>query len=721
MSPVCSFPQHHAIRNFLFLATLLAAVLLMSVPAAVNAQEVNDDPAAELKVMEVKGDFVKLDLPEDKSAADAVVKGATGKIYRGERKASVGATKITVIEDGYVVGKLTRGSAKTGDVVRMIVAKSKTKKTEKSKSKKPALFVIPEEELNTPIDQATLQKHLMELHASERMLSEMQYPQLRNLYSRRFEDEHASEIKSAFGEDFEAMQQWLNENRVIKEELFNAIDSENDNVERALQIFAEIKKEFPEKIVPYSSLAIASSVVWDGRRGVYDYQRHQKRAKASLPEEQMDSAEGFQYLVDAEPFMEGRILYVPWEFLKHVVNHYTPKEERLWAAEMYYPKRQDFAKCYHDVPYDHLMLETQSKQGKLNDHEYTLSNLKKYGGVCAHQADFASRVGKSIGIPAEYVRGPGTFGSYHAWVMWIELKSITKKSIKFSLESYGRYNDDLYYVGELQDPQTGRWVTDRLLELRLHTVGQNAVAKRHSDLIMKSYPTIVSEAKLETKDQIELLRQIIGLCPGNELAWQSLAELSTKFVAEDDKRNRRKMLDIIDSMFTNFGNFPDFTWKLFEPITAFETDPDRRHNLYNRLLSQYLKAERPDLAMEARLRLTDHLLDDGDKLVAIEGLAKTILALPHEARYVPKMLDRIDAICESEPELAMHRADFYAQFLPKIPKYRGTTPSKFCLQMFERAIKLFEAESKPELAAGAKKELADIKSGEALKRERKKR
>ena len=237
---------------------------------------------------------------------------------------------------------------------------------------------------------------------------------------------------------------------------------------------------------------------------------------------------------------------------------------------------------------------------------------------------------------------------------------------------------------------------------------------------MQGYPTIVAEAKLETEDQIELLRKIIGLSPGNEAAWKTLAKLSTDFVAED-KRNRKKMLDIIDSMFNNFSNFPDFTWTLFESITAFETDPDRRHKLFNRLLAQYLKAERPDLAMQARLRLTDHLLDDGNKTVAIEGLAKTILALPHEARYVPKMLDRIDAICEGEPELAMHRADFYAQFLPKIPKYRGSTPSKFCVQMFERAIKLFKEESKPALAAGAEKELEDIKSGAALSRDRKKR
>ena len=84
------------------------------------------------------------------------------------------------------------------------------------------------------------------------------------------------------------------------------------------------------------------------------------------------------------------------------------------------------------------------------------------------QADYAARVGKSIGVPAEYVRGESNSGGLHAWVMWVELRTVTKTSIVFSLQSHGRYRTDHYYVGTLQDPQTGRRITDRELEIIMH-------------------------------------------------------------------------------------------------------------------------------------------------------------------------------------------------------------------------------------------------------------
>src|SRR5258706_8952988 len=50
----------------------------------------------------------------------------------------------------------------------------------------------------------------------------------------------------------------------------------------------------------------------------------------------------------------------------------------------------------------------------------SLPNLLAFGGVCAMQADFAARVGKSMGVAAEYVGGQAADGEGHAWVMWVE-------------------------------------------------------------------------------------------------------------------------------------------------------------------------------------------------------------------------------------------------------------------------------------------------------------
>ena len=121
-----------------------------------------------------------------------------------------------------------------------------------------------------------------------------------------------------------------------------------------------------------------------------------------MPDGLTGAAENFEYFLKTEQFMQGRGQWLPWEFLVLVVNHKTPMEEREWALKSYLPKRMMIGKCYAEVPYDQLMLETGSAQAKMNGHVYTLASLSEHGGVCAHQADFASRVGKSLAVPAAY-------------------------------------------------------------------------------------------------------------------------------------------------------------------------------------------------------------------------------------------------------------------------------------------------------------------------------
>jgi len=570
------------------------------------------------------------------------------------------------------------------------------------------------------LTQADFNKSILELYQNKKLTSPDSYQSLMDLNARLFEHQHRKQIEAAFGDQAAAINAWFIEHPEVKNELYTAIDPAVDDVTAALKIFRTLFETYPDKIASYSELAIATAVVWDKTRGVYDYANHQRRAKASMPSDRVDGINGFKYLVDAEPFMEGRIEHVPWEFLAHVVNQKTPLQERTWAAKTHLRSRVGFGKCYKEVPYDHEMLNSGSKTAKLNDHEYTLANLKKYGGVCAHQADYASRVGKSIGVPAEYVYGPGNSGGSHAWVMWVELKSVSKQRISFSLESFGRYNIDNYYVGRLKEPQSGKTITDRELELHLHAIGVDSNAKRQADLIMRSFDQLITGAKLDINDQEELISDVIKLCPGNSAAWTSLAELSTEYV-EQRKSNRSKMLKKITVMFRTFENFPDFTWKIFDSMIEFETDTKKRNKLYAKLLAHYVSIERPDLACEARLKLTDYLVADGEQADAVEGLAATIVAFPSEGRYVPKMLDRIDQICQSDESLNSQRVEFYTRFIPLVPKYRGSTPSKFCIKTFERAIQLFEQSGNQELIAMAQQELADIKSGAALQRKKKKR
>ncbi|HSG72400.1 MAG TPA: hypothetical protein VLA12_18430, partial [Planctomycetaceae bacterium] len=416
-------------------------------------------------------------------------------------------------------------------------------------------------------------KQLETMYKEKELLSKKSYEKIRTLFAERFAVQFADVIERAYGEDREAIEAWFAENPDLKEEFYIAIDPQTDNVPGALQVFHQLWKKSPETVKKYGQLAIATSVVWDDpRKGVYDYTGHQRRTHSIMPEDKLaDMQANFDYLVDNEKIMEGRAQLVPWEFLTHLVNHRTPIEERVWAAQRYLPKRTMYGECYHDVPYDTVMLETQSQQCKLQDKEYTLANLKDFGGVCAMQADYAARVGKSMGVPAEYVAGDVAIGGAgHAWVMWIELKNLTKTGINFSLESHGRfegYESLKMYVGELRDPRSGKRITDRELELRLHTVGLDPIAKRQADLVMAVYPLLRERQKISVDEQVNFLEDVIKLSPGNESAWLTLAEIAGS--GNLTKAHQRQMKRVLDGLFKTFANFPDFTWKVFDNLIQY--------------------------------------------------------------------------------------------------------------------------------------------------------
>jgi hypothetical protein len=553
---------------------------------------------------------------------------------------------------------------------------------------------------------------LLQLYRDKKLLSPKEYPAVRRIFAERFEREHARQIEAAYSPDAAAMNDWLAAHVDLKEEFYTAIDPQHDDVGAALALFKEIKNRFPDKIVPYGSLAIAASVVWDKPRGgVYEYGHHAARTKSTVPEGTLDALANFQYLVETEPLMQGRVQYVPWEFLVHVVNHRTPLVERQWAMQNYLPRRVMFGRCYSDVPYDDEMLRTGGQVCRLAGKPYDLANIRLFGGVCAMQADFASRVGKSMGVPSAYVRGESNSNELHAWVMWVELQAANANQIAFTLQSHGRYRGDKYYVGTLSDPHTGRQITDRQLELRLHTVGMNAVAKRQTALAMRAFPTIREKESLDVAGQMAFLGQVISACPGNEGAWIALAELSRD--GRIDKTQHKQMMTTLDLLFRTFAAFPDFTWTVFDDLAAFQSEPKAKIALYERLTVLYEQAGRPDLACEARLKLTDYLVEQKQFTGAVEGLALSIKKFADEGRYVPRMLDRLEAICGNTPEAKPLLLRFYAEFLPLIPKKRGSDPNKHCIAMYERGISRFKEAGETAAAFALESALEAIKKGQA--------
>lgn len=523
---------------------------------------------------------------------------------------------------------------------------------------------------------------LQKLYSKKHIWNPHNYERLRAIYAERFRQAFQAKIIESLSE---STRSWLVKNNGIAEELFTAIDPKTDNVAVALQQFDKLCTEWPDAVVEHGELAIAIAVVWDNpKQGVYNYANHQKRAKAIMPKELVGARDNFQHLLSTN---SGQFL--PWEFLVFVVNHRTPPKERSWAFAEYASKTEDFGKCYHDVPYDNLMLQSKSKVTKLNGHPYDLPTIRKIGGVCAHQADFASRVGKSMGIPAAYVRGENVYNDWHAWVCWTELTAPpTVDRIAFQLKSSGRYRGDKYYVGQLRHPKTGRKITDRQMELELQTAGLDWRAKRQADLIMRAYPELLAAESLTAKECLWYLSRTAKLCPGNTEVWRRLAALSVEGYVDD--KNRKVMRDALDQLFVTFANVPDFTWKVFDDLVHYEP-PEKRLDYYDRLIAMYIRAERPDLASLARLRQTKLFLEFDLPLDAAKALASTTMAFAPDGRYAPKMLTEMIRICESLEGGPEFVDDFWIGYLAAIPEARNKSLSKYFVRMHQQAVDWYRA------------------------------
>src|SRR5262249_39864154 len=173
---------------------------------------------------------------------------------------------------------------------------------------------------------------------------------------------------------------------------------------------------------------------------------------------------------------------------------------------------------HRDVPYDHEMLKSErAKEStrlhpKLQDEDYTLSNIRKFGGVCAMQADFAARVAKSVGIPAAYCWGDSAYRGTHAWWIYAQIQQASAQQLRFSLNSDGRFQGfikDAFYTGHVTDPHTGKQILDRDLERQLSLAGRDRAGKRHVELLMRAYPWLQEKLGWDARQRVAFLNKCL--------------------------------------------------------------------------------------------------------------------------------------------------------------------------------------------------------------------
>jgi hypothetical protein len=538
-----------------------------------------------------------------------------------------------------------------------------------------------------------------------------QYKHVRAEFARYFEAKHGDSLKANLGDDAKPLFEFLAANAELRETLFTAIDPDEDNPAAVMAVLRDLWKADAAAVKANDELAVAVAVVWDNPRGVYDYRGHQVRTKSTLPAAvaDMKAIDNFKFVLERQAKLKGPQQQLPWEFLIHTVNHKTPVAERDWAVANYLKRRGGIGTIYKEIEYDQVMLQTQSQVCKLNDKPYTLASIKEHGGVCAMQADFAARVAKSLLVPAEYVRGESNSGGLHAWVMWAEVKAVTKETVTFSLESYGRYFGDHYYVGTLDDPKTGKVMTDRDLERRLTAVGSAPWSSRHADLLMRAYPLVREKKELTTKQQLAYLNKVLALYPMCDAAWLELAALHRAGKLTDAQEATR----LVDKALVTFAKFPDFSWKLVDDLLTPQKDKQYRTRTFEKMVASYETLGRPDLGCEARMKLVEYQTEAKDFAKAFNGLAFTVRKFPDEGRYVPRMVTRMQEVSKDIKGGDALMAKFYLEVLPRVPARRGDEVSKYCVKLHEQAIAYLKDNNKTKELALVEQNLAKVKSGKA--------
>jgi len=542
---------------------------------------------------------------------------------------------------------------------------------------------------------------------NEKPFNKGEYKHVRKAFTHSFEMRYGPSLRAALSDDAAPLFEFLDANPEVKETLFTAIDPEVDDPTAAMNVFRDLWKADPDAVKSHDELAVAVAVVWDNPRAVYDYRGHQVRTRSILPAGvmQVTALDNFKYALDHQTKLKGPQQQLPWEFLIHTVNHRTPMNERDWAVANYLRRRSGIGTIYKEIAYDQIMLKTQSKVCKLNDKPYTLPSIRENGGVCAMQADFAARVAKSLGVPAEYVGGEANSGVLHAWVMWVEVKSVQKDTVTFSLESYGRYFGDHYYIGTLRDPKSGKEMTDRDLERQLTAIGNAPHNSRQADLLMRAYPIVRDKKAFTTRQQLAYLNKVLALYPMCDAAWLELAALHRDGKLTDAPEATR----LVNKALVTFARFPDFSWKVVTDLLTPQKDKVYRTQTFEKMAAAYEQLGRPDLACEARLKLVDYQTEAKDNTKAFNGLANTVRKFPEEGRYVPRMVARMQEVAKDIKGGENLMAKFYLEIIPRVPPSRGDELSTYCVKLHEQAIAYLKNAKKPKEAAIVEQSLARVR------------
>ena len=377
-----------------------------------------------------------------------------------------------------------------------------------------------------------------------------------------------------------------------------------DNPSAVIRVAMTLMENRPEQVEQYPALAAAICVVHDQPQGgAYKVRINENSPVSAGP------LEIFEFFVKNASTMKVAPDKLPAVNLIYVVDVTGSIEQLQWAHDSYHANpgiRERFFEIVYD--YEHF---TQGKPKKVTAAgDYSLTQIKKYGGVCADQAYFAMSVAKACGIPSGYVVARGADVS-HAWVGYLDTR---RRQAVWDFDA-GRYPDYQNLRGNMLNPQIGRRTSDgrvgmlgsamtQDLSTVHHAMAAGLVVERMNKNQWNAEPQL--ETELDRKgnlrrprsntptDRLTLLRATLSKCSGVPRAWDQVTAMAQK-----GELNTKQLDEWSRAVLQIAGrDNQDFSFDFLAELIDGVEDHRKQHAMWEWAFGQF--RTRPDLAAGVR-------------------------------------------------------------------------------------------------------------------------
>jgi hypothetical protein len=224
---------------------------------------------------------------------------------------------------------------------------------------------------------------------------------------------------------------WLSRNKQIERGLLVGLNPEyNPHVVTNLQ---ELRKKFGTKVDRYPHLALAFSFVYGAAKGKTIRAPWMGWVSKNRPVP--SCSESFAYYVNNKDKLLYPLNRLPWPLMSYVADNDVPLTERQWVLDRYKDRLLDTLSRLH-VELEYIYGARAKKLVKMEGAPMSLPRLMSSGGVCSHQAYYASASLKCLGVPSVRL-----LERKHAFEGWV----VGKEKLKVKVgAAYGNRKDGYF-------------------------------------------------------------------------------------------------------------------------------------------------------------------------------------------------------------------------------------------------------------------------------------